>query len=100
MQEQSELIKHNCIFENFCNEYGIVHLLTKVKHPQTNGKIERFWRTIEEDFVEETVFESRGELDEELLKYLIYYNEYRPHQGLNGQKPAEVCRKYLEDEEK
>lgn len=79
-------------------EMGIKHRKIKPYRPQTNGKIERFWRTIEEDFVEETVFESREDLDEELLKYLIYYNEYRPHQGLNGQKPAEVCREYLEDD--
>ena len=55
----------------------------------------RFWRALEEEFVEETVFESREELEEELLKYIVYYNEYRPHQGIDGKKPAELCKEKL-----
>lgn len=73
-------------------EMGIKHRKTQPYRPQTNGKIERFWRTMDEDFIEETVFETREELEEELLKYLIYYNEYRPHQGIDGKKPAELCK--------
>ena len=69
-------------------EMGIKHRRIKPYRPQTNGKIERFWRTFEEDFAQETVFETRQELDDELFKYMIYYNEYRPHQGLNGKKPV------------
>ena len=71
-------------------EIGVKHRKIKPYHPQTNGKIERFWRSIEEDFIEETIFESREELNEELFKYMIYYNEYRPHQGINGLKPIEM----------
>ena len=71
-------------------EMGIKHRKIKPYHPQTNGKIERFWRAIEEDFIEESIFESKEELEEELLKYMIYYNEYRPHQGINGLKPIEM----------
>ena len=77
-------------------EMGIKHRTIKPYRPQTNGKIERFWRALEEDFVEETVFETREELEEELLKYIVYYNEYRPHQGIDGMKPAELCSKRLD----
>lgn len=80
-------------------EMGIKHRTIKPYRPQTNGKIERFWRALEEDFVEETVFETREELEEELLKYMVYYNEYRPHQGIDGMKPAELCKKRLGCEE-
>jgi len=76
--------------KRFFYEMGIKHRKIKPYRPQTNGKVERFWRTIEEDFVEGTTFESQEELEDELFKYMIYYNEYRPHQGLNGKKPAEV----------
>lgn len=76
-------------------EMGIKHRTIRPYRPQTNGKIERFWRALEEDFVEETVFDSREELEEELLQYMVYYNEYRPHQGIDGMKPAELCNKRL-----
>ena len=74
-------------------EMGVKHRRIKPYRPQTNGKIERFWRTFEEDFVEETVFETREELVDELFKYMVYYNEYRPHQGLNGKKPVDYVEK-------
>ena len=70
---------------------GIKHRTIKPYRPQTNGKIERFWRTLEEDFVDETVFDTVEELETELLQYLVYYNEYRPHQGIDGKIPAELC---------
>jgi len=76
--------------KRFFHEMGLKHRKIKPYRPQTNGKVERFWRTIEEDFIEGTVFASQEELEEELFKYLIYYNEYRPHQGINGKKPAEL----------
>lgn len=76
-------------------EMGIKHRTIKPYRPQTNGKIELFWRALEEDFVEETVFETKEELEEELFKYIVYYNEYRPHQGIDGKKPAELCNKRL-----
>jgi hypothetical protein len=79
----------------FC-EMGIKHRKIKPYRPQTNGKVERFWRTLKDDFIDETVFESQEELEEELFKYLIYYNEYRPHQGIQGKKPAEFNQQLLD----
>ncbi|MFN0257620.1 integrase core domain-containing protein, partial [Pedobacter ureilyticus] len=40
--------------------------------PQTNGKVERFWRTLKEDLIEDTDFDSLQELQDELLKYIVY----------------------------
>ena len=78
---------------------GIKHRRNKPYRPQTNGKTEHFWWALEEEFVEEPVFESKEELEEELFKYMIYCNEYRPHQGIDGMKPAELCNKMLEENE-
>ncbi len=50
--------------------------------------IARFWRTIEEDMIEGTTFENLEEFEKDLYEYMIYYNEYRPHQGLDGKIPA------------
>ena len=53
-------------------ELGITHRYTRPCRPQTNGKVERFWRTLNEDL---------------LNQYLLYYNTERPHQGLGGKTP-------------
>ena len=39
-------------------ELGLKHRKIKPYRPQTNGKIEKFWRTIDEDFVEGSTFGS------------------------------------------
>ena len=77
-------------FERMLMELGITHRYTRPYRPQTNGKVERLWRTIEEDLLQETTFESVDQLKDELLQYLVYYNHERPHQALNGQTPAQV----------
>lgn len=77
-------------FERLLIELGIKHRYTRPYRPQTNGKVERFWRTIEADLLEETYFESLEHLKEELIQYLYYYNHQRPHQGINGMTPFEM----------
>lgn len=74
-------------FERMLTELGVTHRYTRPYRPQTNGKVERFWRTLNEDLIEGTTFDSLEHLKDELQQYLIYYNEFRPHQGLKGQVP-------------
>lgn len=79
-------------FERMLIELGIKHRYTKPYRPQTNGKVERFWRTLEEDLLRETDFDSLEELKDELLQYLYYYNHERPHLGIDGKKPIELIK--------
>lgn len=74
-------------FERMLIELGIKHRRTRPYRPQTNGKVERFWRTLNEDLIEGTTFDSVEHFKEELMEYLIYYNNMRCHQGLNGVSP-------------
>ena len=76
-------------FERMLMELGIKHRYIRPYRPQTNGKVERFWRTIEEDLLNETDFDNLEEFKDELIQYLYYYNHERPHQGINGKSPAE-----------
>src|SRR3569833_2836066 len=73
--------------ERMLMETGIKRRYMQPYRPQTNGKVERFWRTLKEDLIEETDFDSFEEFEDELLKYLVYYNWERPHQGINGKNP-------------
>lgn len=69
-------------FERMLIELGIKHRYIKPYRPQTNGKVERLWRTIEDDLLRDTYFDNEAELKEELLQYLYYYNHERHHQGI------------------
>ena len=73
-------------------ELGITHRYTRPYRSQANEKIERFWRTLNEDLLDETTFESVGELQGEMVEYLLYYNTERPHQGLGGKSPSKPWR--------
>ena len=80
-------------FERLLLEMKIEHRYTKPYRPQTNGKIERFWKTLSEDFLEDSLFNDLDDLKNELISYLIYYNEHRPHSSLNGSTPKEFLEK-------
>lgn len=82
--------KRNHPFERMLMETGIKRRYIQPYRPQTNGKVERFWRTLKEDMIEETDFDNLQELENELLEYLVYYNWERPHQGINGKKPIDM----------
>ena len=87
-KESSQKLHHP--FERMLIELGIKHRYIQPYRPQTNGKVERFWRTLNEDLINETYFESIAHFKEELFKYILYYNKLRPHQGLNGQTPEQL----------
>ena len=76
-------------FKRMLSELGVKHRFTKPYRPQTNGKVERFWRTIEHDLIEDTDFNDIEMFKDELLQYLVYYNEHRAHQGIDGKTPKQ-----------
>lgn len=83
-------------FSRLLMEMGIKHRHTKPYRPQTNGKVERFWRTLNEDLIEGTYFSSIQHFKDELFAYLLYYNKLRPHQGIAGKTPLEqsqICQR-------
>ena len=85
--------KYGHPFERMLLELGIKHPYCRPYRPQTNGKVERFWRTLQEDLIRETDFDSLEELKDELIQYLYYYNHHRPHQGIEGKVPADMATK-------
>lgn len=89
--------KHGHPFERMLIELGIKHRYTKPYRPQTNGKVERFWRTLQEDLIREADYDSVEELKDELMQYLVYYNNHRPHQGIDGKVPADMVNKEEHD---
>lgn len=84
---RSSQVKDKHPFERMLIELGVKHRYTMPYRPQTNGKVERFWRTLNEDLIDGTNFESIEEFKDELVQYLLYYNRMRPHQSLDGKTP-------------
>jgi putative transposase len=68
------------LFEEFCKGNDIKHILGRVHHPQTNGKIERWFGTYKQEFKE-------GE--DTLNSFVKFYNEERLHQGINYSTPLQ-----------
>jgi len=83
--------KKSNAFERLLIQLGIKHRYTRPYRPQTNGKVERFWRTIEDDLLSGTTYDTLEDLREELLQYMYYYNELRPHQGIHATPPASMA---------
>ena len=55
----------------------------------TLGKIERFWKTVYEEFLVRAQFGSFEEAQERIRQWVQYYNHKRPHQGIGGLCPAD-----------
>lgn len=81
--------KYKHPFERLLQELEIKHRYTRPYRPQTNGKIERFWKTLNEDLIDEMVFDNLDHLEEEVMRYSLYYNELRPHSAINNLTPKQ-----------
>ena len=76
-------------FGTYLRKHDIKHTVCRPHHPQTNGKLERFWHTLREEFLGKARFNTFEELNEQLALFVKYYNFQRPHQGIGGMTPAD-----------
>lgn len=67
----------------------IHHIKSRAGHPQTLGKVERFWSSIWQEFLVRAQFESFESAQERIARWIQYYNHKRPHQGIEGLCPAD-----------
>ena len=86
--------KHS--FEIALVKLNIKHSYTRVRRPQTNWKIERFWRIFEEQFFRKYEFKSDKDCNIKFRDWLVYYNTERKHWWLKGLTPMEKLEKLFE----
>ena len=76
------------LFDRICRENGIVHRLTGVRSPTTTGKIERFHKTLRNEFLRGPGFATKEEAQAGLDAWVADYNTSRPHQALGMLPPV------------
>ena len=77
-------------FEKWLMNNNILPIHGRIKHPQTQGKIERFHRTMKYELLNHNNFTDINDADLALQNWRIKYNNIRPHEALNMKCPAEV----------
>jgi transposase InsO family protein len=77
-------------FAGALDEIGARHLTTRPFRPQTNGKSERFNRTLLDEWAYARMYRSNEERLLALGPWLEEYNRHRPHTSLGGRTPMQV----------
>ena len=70
-------------------QQGIRQIVSRPKHPQTLGKVERFWGTLWRECLQRAVFLDLEDARRRIGLFIDHYNFQRPHQGLEGATPAD-----------
>jgi transposase InsO family protein len=83
-------------FDEKCQRNGLPHFFNYPKHPQSNGHLERFNRTIQEQCVNANIdyLDEPVSFNVRLMEYLIWYNTEKPHRGIGKISPL---RYYLDN---
>lgn len=84
-------------FTRTLQSWGIRHSVARIRRPQTNGKVERFHRTIQEELYRPYgLFSHEVERKAALRSYLFHYNNHRYHTALAGLTPLQSRDSYLQ----
>ncbi len=76
-------------FREYMQLVGIRHILASPFHPQTNGKLERYHRTLKDD-VNQVPYEVVEDLERAIQDFVGFYNYRRYHKALRDVTPADV----------
>lgn len=81
------------MFEIWMMQLNILPIHGRIMHPQTQGKDERFHRTLKEDLLMRKPMHSIEHAQNEFDDFRHCYNHERPHEALNLEVPAKIYRK-------
>jgi transposase InsO family protein len=90
---------HEHAFMVACTAAKIEQRFTKIKTPRTNGKAERVIRTLMDMWHRKTQFNSRAHRNQELIRFVNWYNTVKPHKGIDNRTPMEQLITYFYPEQ-
>jgi transposase InsO family protein len=82
-------------FQQACQSLGIAHHLLRPYAPQSNGKVERFFRTIDDECLHVRPLFTFPARSRAVEKFVWYYNHERPHLSLGGMTPIDRRKLYF-----
>ena len=77
------------VFTKLLERRGIKHIVSRPRHPQTLGKIERFWGTLWRECGELAIFQGLDDARKRIGLFIDHYNFQRTHSGIEGLVPAD-----------
>lgn len=81
-------------FQLTAERLGYQTRFTHKSSPEENGRVERFHRTVDDEFYFKTTETNQPKLQAKLNDYLHYYNYERPHLALSGKSPYKYIKEY------
>jgi transposase InsO family protein len=79
-------------YRSWCDRRGIEYRYSSADSLAATAVVERFIKSIKEEMLRlSDVPLRRDELRAQIVSYLTWFHEHRPHQGLGGRTPNEVC---------
>jgi transposase InsO family protein len=82
-------------FQEACRSLGITHYLLRPHHPQSNGKVERFFRTVDDECLALQRRWTFAHRIRAIDRFVWFYNHERPHLSLNGMTPIQRRDRYF-----
>jgi len=86
------------LYEGELSSLGITHRRTAYNHPEANGMVERFFKSLKEEEVWQNEYASLEEARESVGAWISFYNRERPHMALKYRTPKEAYSDFFEKE--
>jgi transposase InsO family protein len=87
MSDNAKCYAQSHLFAATLRELDARHILIPPRTPRWNGKIERFFRTLDTEWAHSRVWPTSTRRDRALASFMRFYNRRRPHSAAGGRAP-------------
>ena len=87
MSDNAKCYSEAKLFAQTLSQLGARHILTPPYTPRWNGKLERFWGTLDAEWAHGQVWPDSTRRDRALASFMRFYNRRRPHSAAGGRPP-------------